>query len=565
MTLSRREFTPFMLAALAATTSTANGAEPSDWRSAIDAIVSHITTIHPNAFASVERARFERMARELKADLPRLSEEARMARAMQLVAMIGDGHTQLEPTGNAFRLWYPFRLYEFTDGYFITSATGAAADLVGAQVLTLGGRTITEAAALARSTMGADNRLDAMERLYTLSNAALMRGLGLAEADGSLRVRARLANGAVLERTLPALPGDEQAYASGPVFDWHYRTEVFGTPIGSPAAWRSAYRDLPALAFRSEDRARPPHLALRRARTAYALPDASAYYMQLNLVGNFTNDAMDAFAERALSECDTLRPRSLIVDLRYNFGGDGSKVPGFIHAFIRRAQNPPWTNLYVLTGRRTFSAGIILVAAFVDHTSCTFVGEPAGGALDHYGDATQILLPQIGAQLGVSTLFHQLQDQGQRYDIMPVDVAAPFSFADYAAGRDPAIDPILAGAEMRSVPLIAIAENGAAARRAFDARNTQFAAHREWMALREFDLVRAIWRLSDLNRRADAVELAQIMVELRPNSARAHSLLGDNLIATDQREAGWAAYRRALQLDPTNLDNISQRRAIAAG
>jgi tetratricopeptide (TPR) repeat protein len=156
-----------------------------------------------------------------------------------------------------------------------------------------------------------------------------------------------------------------------------------------------------------------------------------------------------------------------------------------------------------------------------------------------------------------------LQDQGQRYAIMPVDIAAPFSFADWSAGRDPAIDPILAGEEMRSVPVIALAENGAAARRAFDARNQRLAAYKDWMALREFDLIRACWRLYDQDRRADALELTRIMVELRPNSARAHSMLGDNLIALDQREAGLAAYREALCLDPNNLDNIGQRAALA--
>jgi tetratricopeptide (TPR) repeat protein len=113
------------------------------------------------------------------------------------------------------------------------------------------------------------------------------------------------------------------------------------------------------------------------------------------------------------------------------------------------------------------------------------------------------------------------------------------------------------------IPIIALAENGAAARRAFDQRNQRLAAYKDWMALREFDLIRAIWRLSDLDRRADALELARIMVELRPTSDRAHSLLGDQLIALDQREAGLAAYREALRLNPNNLDNIAQRRALA--
>jgi tetratricopeptide (TPR) repeat protein len=561
--ISRRSFGSLALAGAAFGPPQAAAADAPAWRSSLRHLANVIETVHPNAFANIARADFERRARELERALPRLSEEQRVARAMQLVALLGDGHTQLEPHSDAFRLWYPIRLYDFTDGYFVTSAFGADADLAGAQILEIAGRPVVDVANAARTLAGADNALDRRERLYPLLNAALMRALGYADANVALAITVRLANGQTVARTLAAQSGSDAAFASGGVFDWRYRTEVFGPALGQMSDWTSAYRALPALAFRTEDRARPLHLMYRRGRIRHALPERNAYYMQLNFVGDLPDDAMADFAERALDEVDALRPRSLIVDIRYNFGGDGSKVRGFIHAFIRRSQSPSWGNLYVLTGRRTFSAAIMLMAAFIDHTQATFIGEPAGGALDHYGDATAIDLSEIGATLYVSTLFHQLQDQGQRYDIMPVDVAAPFSFADWSAGRDPAIDPILAGEEMRSVPIVAVAENGATARRVFDARNQRLAAYKDWMALREFDLIRAIWRLADLNRRADALELARIMVELRPSSARAHSLLGDNLIATDQREAGLAAYREALRLDPNNLDNVSQRRALA--
>lgn len=559
MQISRRALGSLALAGAAFSTK-ASAAEAPVWRTSLRHVADVIETVHPNPFTNISRADFHARARDLERALPRLSEEERMARAMQLVALLGEGHTQIEPTSDAYRLWYGVRVYEFTDGYFVTSAFGQDADLAGAQILTMAGRPVAEVAATARGLFGADNALDSKERLYVLHNAALMRGLGLAAANGDLPITAGLANGQTVSRTLAAQRGSDSTFASGPVFDWHYRPEMFGTPLGEMAAWRTAYRDLPAIAFRTEDRTRPLHLMYRRARIRHALPEQGAYYMQLNSTGDLPDDPMAAFAEAALDEVDALRPRSLIVDCRYNFGGDGSTVPGFIHAFIRRGQTPPWQNLYVLTGRRTFSAGIMMMAAFVDHTRATFIGEPAGGALDHYGDATGIELTDIGAQLTVSTLFHQLQDQGQRYDIMPVDVAAPFSFAEWSAGRDPAIDPILAGEEMRAIPLIALAENGAAARRAFESRKQH--PHQDWMALREFDLIRACWRLYDQDRRADALELTRIMVALRPSSARAHSMLGDNLIETGQREPGLAAYREALRLDPNNLDNISQRRAL---
>ena len=540
----------------------AHAADASAWRAALREIVARIEAIHPNPFFDTERNTFLRQARALERDLPRLSDEQRMTRAMQLVASLGDGHTRLSPRSDDFRFWYPIRLYEFSDGYFVTAAHGEATDLAGAQVLGMAGRPAAEAIASARTLFGADNAFDRMERLHAVHNATLMRGLGLAETDGGLRIVARLPNGQTVARTLSPQRASETALASSPPFEWASRTgEVYGPALGGLDSWTTAFRGLPSLAFRTEDRTRPLHLMYRRARIAHALPEAGAYYIQANFVGDTDDQTFAAFTERALTEVDALRPRSMIVDLRYNPGGDGSTVPGVIHAFIRRGETPPWGNLYVLTGRRTFSAAIMLLAAFIDHTRPTLIGEPAGAALDHYGDATGTALPDIGANLNVSTLFHQLQDQGQRYDIMPVDVAATFSFADWSAGRDPAIDPILAGQEMRSIANIALADGGPAARAVFDQRRQR--PHQDWMALREFDLIRTTWRLNDLNRRADAVEIARIMVALRSDSARAHSVLGQNLMELGQREEGLAAYREALRLDPYNLDNISQRAALA--
>src|SRR5262245_14878437 len=91
-----------------------------DWRHDIDAIVNDIRLLHPDPFAKTGKLTFLREAEALKAALPSLTEEQRVVRAMRLVASLGDGHTHLEPDTPAFADWYPVRLYEFTDGLFVT-------------------------------------------------------------------------------------------------------------------------------------------------------------------------------------------------------------------------------------------------------------------------------------------------------------------------------------------------------------------------------------------------------------------------------------------------------------
>ncbi len=536
-----------------------------DWRSDIDTIVSDIETVHPNAFGKIEHAVFRAQADALKSALPALTEEQRMVRAMQLVGLIGDGHTQLSPDRPDFALWYPIRLYEFTDGYFVTAAYKSDADLAGAQILKVNGKPVEQVVNDVRSLMGSDNSLDREEHLFAFHNAMLMKGLGYTAADGSLEITVRLKTGRVVKRFLqPHRSNDPRYRENDSTLDWRFSGEVYGPPFGNLEDWSTAFKGLSTAAYRTVDTTRPPHLAFRRPFVAFAIPKSSAYYVQLNSVGDWGDKKFEQFFRDALVQVDEQKPTSLIVDLRYNAGGDGSKVPGMIHQFIKREDNLPWKHLYVLTGRKTFSAAIMALAAFIDHTRVSIIGEPSGGALDHFGDATTIGLPRVGLELNVSTLWHQLEDAGARYAIMPVDVPAPFSFADYAAGRDPAVDAILRGEEMRSIALIAVEEGGVAARRVLAERQKRFAQYAEWMKPREIDLLHALWKLDDSGRTTDAKEVARIMTELYPASAMSWGKLGELELESGQRDAGLASYQRALALNPNNLDNIEERHALDA-
>ncbi len=543
------------------------GASPSveDWVHDLDLAVADIQSIHPNPFTKIDRSRFLADTAALKAELPHLTEEQRMVRAMRLVASIGDGHTSLQPDNSTFGYWYPIRIYQFTDGYFITSAFKTDADLAGAQILRVAGRPVEDVVNAARSLMSADNQFGAKENLFAFLNASLMRGLGFAEADGSLQLRLKLRSGKIINRKLAAYLTDDKRFKPGDSkFDWIFVSEVFGGPLGSQADWTTAYGGLKASDFRSVDLRRPIHFTYRRPYISRAIPQVSAYFIQVNNVQDIPGgEDFNAFFRRALSEVDKIKPERLIVDIRFNPGGDGSKVPAMIREFIKREENRPWKHLYLLTGRKTFSAALMMLQAFVDHTEVSLIGEPAGAGPDSFGDATAIDLPRTGIELHVSTLFHKLDDVGERADLSPVDVPAPFSFADYVAGRDPAVDPVLEGREMRSLAIIALEDGPAFARKTYEKRKHQFANLPEWTAPRRIDLLGAVWKLLNQKRVADAADFAALVTEMYPSVARAWSVRGDAEVAANRKSDGLKSYHRALELDPNNLDNVSERKALA--
>lgn len=539
-----------LCAALSLVAAGAEAATTEEWRRDVEAIVNDILAHHPAPFAKVGEFVWRKEAAEFREELPKLSEPQRVIRLMRLISRLGDGHTSIQLTGENYARWYPVRLYEFSDGYFVTSAHKSEKDLAGAQILTIAGRPVTEAMAAARTLIGADNEFDAKERLYAIHNAYLMQALGFTRADGSVEATFRLRNGSAVKRVLTPQPADELRLSKGqPIFDWSFAGEVYGMSFGPREDWVAAYKNLPASAFRELDEKRPPFLQHRVRYTKRALPEQDAYYVQMNQ----TDDTgMVGFMGEALDDVERLKPKRLIIDMRNNFGGDGSAVTPMIHHFVRREKEKPWQELYVLTGPKTFSAGLMAVDAFVKHTDATLVGEPMGAAFNSSGDAISQPYPALGLALNVSKNRHQLAPSNDFRDFIPVDAPAPMSFADYVAGRDSAVDPILAGEEMRAIPAIARADGGAAARRAYLVREAKFKNLSWYRPPSEIALRFVVFDLVAAKRFEDAVETAKLTTEIHPYIWNSWYNLADAQKSAGQKEASDASYQCVVLLEPNN-------------
>ncbi|TGY88392.1 hypothetical protein E5163_11275 [Marinicauda algicola] len=519
------------------------------WIATVRQTVDTIRSRHPDPFSKVGELTFMRAADRLLHDIPRLSPEERAVRLMQLVAMLADGHTRLELIDPAYARWYPIRIREYADGYFITSAHESVAELAGAEVLEIGDRPAGEVIDLARSLMGADNAMDETERMYAVHNAFLMEGLGVAVPGEALRFRLRLRGGRVVDRALEPHAGEARYGEGAPVFDWHYYAEVYGLPIGSHEDWVAAFGTTPSEAFLTADETRPPFWGHRARYYRRYIPEHDTLYLQLNQTDDTT---FVAYIREALEIADRERPAHFVIDMRNNFGGDGSIAGEMIREFIRRGPETPWENLYVVTGPKTFSAAMAILAQFAEHTDASFIGEPAGAAWNSYGDAEAHPLPGIGASLSVSEVRHQLSRSNDRSAFTPVDVPAVWRFSDYLAGRDPALDPILEGRDMRSIANIALEEGGEAARRAYLARLDEARSLDWWAPPEEIVLRRVCDRLLRQERFADAVETCRLNSEIHPYIWNTWYNLGLTLRASGMEQEGLSALRCVVELAPTN-------------
>jgi tetratricopeptide (TPR) repeat protein len=548
--------------AIALLSSAAAPPPATDWRKEVDAVVAAIEKNHPEPFKRIARNAFERDAAGLRREMPRLSEAQAFDRLAQLVAELKDGHTTLTPDGRpAFALWFPVRFYEFTDGLYITAVGQDYRQLAGAKVLRIGDLPAEDAARRASSVFGANNEFGRKENIFALANGRILQGLGVIADAMHLPLTAQLRDGTQTQIVLAAYDSGDSS------FDWRFRSEVFGPRAYTPNARNVDYVtafNRPSQDFRDNVRNDfPLHLRQRSYYLAADVPDHDAYYVQINFIADDPKENFAAFTKRFMTELDSHPRRRLIVDLRYNPGGDGSKAVKFIHEFIKREDNPPWKELYVLTGRKSFSATIIFLSAFLTHTNAILVGEPAGAGLNHDGDAQAYQLPG-GLTLQCATLRHELSRSDDTSTIIPVDIPAPFDSQSYFGGKDPALDLIFSGEDLRPIDLIAAADGAAAARKIYDARKARWSSVSWWRAVREAQLNDVGYDYLRAKKIPEAIATFELNADIFPDDWNVWDSLGEAQLGSGDLAAAETSYRKSLKLNPASESGQHALKTIAA-
>jgi hypothetical protein len=518
------------------------------WRADIDQAEKQIAATHPNPYRRVSRETLHASFDTLRHDLPSLTDDEAAVRLMQSVALIRDGHTGVFPgPQSTFDRWFPVRFYEFTDGVFIT----ASPSLIGAEVLRIGSVDAAEAMRRAKSAFASDNEFGAKEASVLLSNVDIDRGLHVIDSDDSLRLELRLRDGTTQKIDLPAV-----RTKSG--FEWRFFGEMFGPPgIELPTRNRMDPDTNPDL---------PLHLRGRRAYWFTYLEERRALYVQINAMANkssHTPETFAAFVDRVFVFADSHPIDKFILDLRYNSGGNGGLINSVVHEIIKRDRTfgRPG-HLFTLVGRKTFSAGLGLVIALRDHTSTMFIGEPAGAALNAFGDADVVTLTNSKFALSISTNYFVGSRFTDQSWMMPVHLPAQFSSADYFGGRDPAVDAILS--DNAAMILDVLETNGSdAARALYDKRKAAFKDLPWWEPFRRGAMNAMGFRLLEAGRTPDALAAFEMNVDRFSDSWEAWDSLAEGLMSAKKYSEAIAAYRKALAISPDNWNAAEERKAIA--
>jgi len=134
----------------------------------------------------------------------------------------------------------------------------------------------------------------------------------------------------------------------------------------------------------------------------------------------------------------------LVIDLRWNNGGNTALAPPLIHGLIRNDKINQRGKLFVIIGRRTFSAAQNTSTYLERHTNAIFVGEPSGASPNFVGEEDFVTLPYSQVPMNVSDLYWQSSwPRDQRTWIGP-EIYVPPTFEAYRSNRDLALEAVMA-------------------------------------------------------------------------------------------------------------------------
>jgi hypothetical protein len=265
-----------------------------------------------------------------------------------------------------------------------------------------------------------DNDLQVKFRVPALlRQTAVLHGLGLTGDLGQVALTVRFPDGTGGDATVDAVPG---------LFHWDRH----------PPGWTR-------LTDTVTERPAPLHLRHRELPYWFEyLPAADLVYFQYNAVADHPAEPFAAFCDRLFAFIADRRPGRLVIDLRWNGGGNTFLSQSLLHHLIRCPRVSRRGALFVIIGRLTFSAAQNTATAIGRETEPIFVGEPTGSRPNFTGETIPFELPYSKLRANAGDLFWQTSWPDDHRTWIAPDIYAPPTFEAFRRNDDPAMDAILA-------------------------------------------------------------------------------------------------------------------------
>lgn len=393
-----------------------------DWQSDLKFLQQTVHKDYSFLFKKVTEQEFDAAVEKLYKAMPGMKEHERIAGIGRIVAMFKYGHTSLAWRMSPFKYHVaPVNFYWFSDGLYVEGAEKKYAAIVGAKLLKVEGVPVEQALEKIKPLVPSEN--DQFFKGYGLDFLAIPEALHAQGVAKSLKKSISYTfenNGKTFEQTIDGIEGFRLPRDYG-----------FAKNTGD---WLS-----------SRNQENTPYYLKNLDKNYYYeyLPSSKTVYVRQSQVLDDKLETIAEFYKRVFDFIDKKDVDKLVIDVRLNGGGNNYKNKPVITGIIESKKINKSGKLFVIIGRRTFSACQNLVNEFSNYTNAIFVGEPTAENINFYGDTRRVDLPRTGIPVFLSFAWWQDKPQWENADWLAPLHAVDMSFEEYKTNKDPALDACL--------------------------------------------------------------------------------------------------------------------------
>lgn len=516
-----------------------------DWQADLRFLQQTVHKDYSFLFKKITDKDFDAAVEKLHQAMPAMQEHERIAGLGRIVSLFKYGHTALGWRISPFKYHVaPVNFYWFSDGLYAEGADKKYANIVGAKLLKVEGMPVQEALEKIKPLVPSEN--DQYFKAYGLDFLAIPEALHAQGITKQLKATVSFTfekDGKVFEQSLEGIEG------------FHLPRDYGFAKTGGD--WLSM-RDAASI---------PRYLKNLEKNYYYEyIADKKTVYVRQSQVLDDKDETIAAFYKKVFEFIDKNDVEKLVIDVRLNGGGNNYKNKPVVTGIIESKKINQPGKLFVIIGRRTFSACQNLVNEFSNYTNAIFVGEPTAENINFYGDNRRVVLPKTGIPVFLSFAWWQDKPQWENNDWLAPQLAVDMSAAEYKTNKDPMLDACLnfAGKAVINDPVGYLRELFMAGKmNELEAEAKKITSDPMYRYINfETQFNDAGYRLMGNNQVKEAVYIFGLVTKLYPQSANAWDSFAEANWKAGNKDKAIEYYNKAISLDPNGETGNNARRML---
>ena len=516
-----------------------------DWQSDLRFLQEKVHKDFSFLFKNTTAKDFDAAVDKLYNAIPSMKEHEVLAGFARIIASFKYGHTDIGWRESPIKFHVaPVNFYWFRDGVYAEGADKKYEKVIGAKLIKVEGMPVEQALVAIKPLVPSEN--DQYFKAYGMDHITIPEALHAQRISKELKQSVTYTfekDGKTFEQTIAAVDA------------FRFPRQYGFVKPGSE--W---------ISVRNQE-ATPNYLKnLEKIYYYEYLPESKTLYVRHSQIQDDREEAIPAFYKKVFDFIDKNDVEKLVLDVRLNGGGNNYKNKPIVTGIIESKKINKPGKLFVIIGRRTFSACQNLVNELSNYTNAVFVGEPTSENINFYGDNRRIELPKSKLPVFLSFAWWQDKPQWENAPWLAPQLAVEMSFDEYKTNKDPVLAACLNFSDKDLVldPMGHLKELFMAGKLdQVEAEAKRMTADPMYQYVNfEQKFNQSGYDLMNSKQMESAIFVFQLNTKLYPKSANTWDSLAEAYWKSGKTDKAIEYYNKAIELDPHGATGENSRNAL---